>query len=169
MLRRCRQSGFTLIELMIVVAIVAIIASIATLTFLTAIERARQKRAVSDIRQVAMAWEARAADVHTYAAAGYEFPDTKVEWEDLTATLAPTYTRSIAQYDSWNHPYEYGVSEEREYAIRSGGKNRSFEGTTYTPGETTDPDCDIVYSNGTFITYPVAVKVQATSTQAPTP
>lgn len=163
-MQRRRQSGFTLIELLIVVAIIAIIAAIATMTFLTSIERARQKRTVNDMRQIAAAWEARAADTHSYAAAGYEFPGTGIAWEDLNTALAPTYTRSLPRYDSWGKGFEYALGGDREYAIRSGGKDRQFDGDTYTPGETTEADCDIVYSNGSFITFPVAVKQTTTPT-----
>ncbi len=162
---RRRQSGFTLIELLITVAIIAIVAAISTVAFLTGIERARQKRTVSDMRLIAQAWETRAADIHAYTVAGYDFPETQIAYDDLNSALAPTYARTLPQYDAWGVRFEYAVGTDREYAIRSGGRDKKFEGTKYESGETTDADCDIVYANGAFITFPVAVKSTATSSQ----
>lgn len=155
---RRHQSGFTLIELLITVAIIAIVAAISTMAFLTGIQRARQKRTVNDMRQIAQAWEARAADAHTYTVAGYDFPETQISYTDLNSALAPTYTRNLPQYDSWGTRFEYAVGTDREYAVRSAGKDKKFQGPEYEAGETTDADCDIVYANGAFITFPVAVK-----------
>ena len=46
------------------------------------------------------------------------------------------------------------------YAIVSGGKDGTFQGNNPTGGATTAFDCDIVYSNGTFIQYPEGVQQQ---------
>ena len=154
-----RQRGFTLIELMIVVAIIALIASIALVAYFTAVDRARQKRTVSDMRTIAQAWETRATEMQTYAVSGYAFPETEATYEQLSEALVPTFSRVVVRLDGWGNPYQFGTSGgPKEYAIRSAGRDGIFEEGEYVPGETDDPDCDIVYANGGFVTYPVAVK-----------
>jgi general secretion pathway protein G len=155
-----RERGFTLIELLIVAAIIALISAIAMVAYFTALDRARQKRTVSEMRTIASAWEQRAADTQSYAIAGFKFPETEASYEELTDALSPTYCRVVTQLDGWGNPFEFATGDgPKHYAIRSAGRDGIFqEGGVYTAGDTDDPDCDIVYANGGFITYPVAVK-----------
>ncbi|HYH06313.1 MAG TPA: prepilin-type N-terminal cleavage/methylation domain-containing protein [Thermoanaerobaculia bacterium] len=157
-----RSRGFTLIELMIVVAIIAIIAAIATLSYLAAIDRGRQKKTVNDMRQIAAAWEARAGDVNAYTVAGaaFTFPGTAVAFEDLERALTPTYTQQLPRYDAWNHTYDYGVDVPKEYGIRSKGRDGRVDPGEIIPGEIGDLDCDIIYSNGAFVTIPGGAQKQ---------
>lgn len=151
-----KERGFTLIELLVVVAIIAIVASIALVNYLSALDRAKQKRTIADIRMIAQAWEARAADMNGYVAAGYSFPGTEVSYESLSAALTPTYTKKMPRYDAWDHEYDYGV-ESGQYAIRSPGRDGQFVEDA-APGAQNSPDCDIVFSNGSFICYPGALQ-----------
>lgn len=157
---RRAERGFTLIELLIVVAIIALITGIAMVAYFTAVDRARQKRTVADMRSIAAAWEARASEMQSYAVAGYQFPETEATHEELSQVLMPTYCRSVARVDGWGRAFEFATGAgPKEYGIRSAGRDGVFqEGGEYTPGDTDDPDCDIVYGNGGFVTYPVAIK-----------
>jgi len=155
-----RERGFTLIELLIVVAIIAIIAALAAVNYIRAIDRARQKRTMNDMRSIAAAWEARAGDTHSYIAAGFAFPSTPMTYDDLEHALTPTYTRAIPRTDGWSRDYEFGVTGETNYALRSAGKDGVFETGPYVEGGTSNVDCDIIYSNGAFITYPEGVQSQ---------
>lgn len=154
-----RESGFTLLELLIVVGIIGILAAISVIAYFVAIDRARQKRTVNDMRTIATAWEARATDTHSYAAGGYTFPETVVTADQLHLRLSPTYLRHIPRYDGWSRPFEFAISEDaKEYAIRSRGRDGVVDGTDYTQGETPNSDCDIIYSNGSFVTYPAVAQ-----------
>jgi len=61
-----RRTAFTLIELLIVVAIIAILALIAVPNFLEAQTRAKVSRVKSDMRTVAVAWDAYHVDWNCY-------------------------------------------------------------------------------------------------------
>ena len=70
--RMTRRRGFTLIELLIVVAIIGIIVAISLVNMFNAIQRAKQKRSMGDMKSLATAIEAYATDQNFYpAAAGF--------------------------------------------------------------------------------------------------
>ena len=155
-MRRRGHAGFTLIELLVVVAIIGILASIAIANYLNAIAKARQKRTMSDIRNIATAWESRNAEKGSYAP-GFTFPTGAVTFSDLDQSLAPTYMKTVPKADGWGRPYEFAF-EGRVYAIRSAGRDGIFEGTDYDSNPTDSPDCDIVYSHGRFVTWPADIQ-----------
>ncbi|HPR65152.1 MAG TPA: prepilin-type N-terminal cleavage/methylation domain-containing protein [Thermoanaerobaculia bacterium] len=159
-----KKQGFTLIELLIVVAIIGIIAAIAIPNLLNAVQRAKQKRTMADIRSAATAWEARAVDANCYSAvcgATCTFP-TEAQ-DGIFTMLSPTYIKSLPTKDGWQKSMDFTVDSTtaaQEYGIRAGGKDLTITETTdYTCGtKTTDFDCDIVYANGGFIQWPEGVQ-----------
>ncbi|MGB3563967.1 MAG: prepilin-type N-terminal cleavage/methylation domain-containing protein, partial [Thermoanaerobaculia bacterium] len=78
--KRRSQKGFTLIELLIVVAIIGIIAAILIPNLLDALQKAKQKRTVGDIRSIGTAWFSWLTDQVGAASAGanqYAYSFTK--------------------------------------------------------------------------------------------
>lgn len=165
-MRRVRknQEGLTLIELLVVVGIIGVLSAIAIVNYMVALDKAKQKKTMSDMRSIASAWEARATDRGTYSAAGqtptFVWPAVEITGEDLEELLTPTYIRPMARADGWGFPFEYGLdlavgdeSGATVYAIRSGGRDGIFESAYPTP-TTTRFECDIVFSNGQFVVVP---------------
>ena len=153
------RHAFTLIELLIVVVIIAILAALAIPNMLQAQVRAKVARTQSDMRTIALAWEARNSEKGSYTAAGFTFPGTPVTPTALEAALTPSYMKTVPKSDGWGYPFQF-AAEGRVYAIRSPGRDGVYEGATYVPGEGEDPDCDIVYSNGNFVRYPAGIQKQ---------
>src|SRR6188474_3642525 len=106
---RNRQKGFTLIELLIVVAIIGIIAALLIPNFLDALQKAKQKRTVADIRNVGTAEMSWLTDQIAAAAAGATNTVNTASYSAISATelaslLVPQYVQEVPKNDGWKNP-----------------------------------------------------------------
>ncbi|MGZ6970735.1 MAG: prepilin-type N-terminal cleavage/methylation domain-containing protein [Thermoanaerobaculia bacterium] len=170
-MKKRNNKGFTLIELLIVVAIIGIIVAIAIPNLLNAIQRAKQKRSMADMRSAGTAAEAYAVDFNHYPAAagtaamiwpsGLSMP-TSSFGDPGTAgkfniQVAPTYIRVLPLTDGWNSWFLYkNGSNQQHYAIASTGKDGVAQ--TSASAETTDFNADIVFCDGQFLQYPAGAQ-----------
>ncbi len=174
--RRRGQKGFTLIELLIVVAIIGIIAAILIPNLLDALQKAKQKRTVADMRSVGTAWFSWLLDQVGAAAAGtntYDFTSAltnALDGDGLLGTLYVSatmfYIQEVPNKDGWGNAYEYrhatNILGAQVMGIRSTGRDGAFSAASYTMGPfvATLYDSDIVWADGFFVRYPSGAKTQ---------
>lgn len=174
MLNRNRQRGFTLIELLIVVAIIGIIAAILIPNLLDALQKAKQKRTVADMRNTGTAWMSWLTDQIGAASAGQgKFYDASSYNEVAYGTLfnylnVPDsntffYMQEVPQLDGWQGSYAYSQNSNlvstAVIAIASGGRGNVFDdgpraNWAVGPFVATDYNQDIVWADGYFVRWP---------------
>src|SRR5579859_3848314 len=121
-----RQSGFTLIEIMVVVVILAVLGALVVPKILENVDKARVTRAQSDIRAIQTALD-------LYRLDNFKYPTTEQGLQALVKQPAdPTITNyrsggylpSLPK-DPWNNPYIYTSpgADGREYDITSYGRD----------------------------------------------
>ncbi len=157
------KKGFTLIELLIVVAIIGIIVAIAIPNLLNAIQRAKQKRSMADMRSAGTAAESYSIDYNQYppSATGalpgsIAYGNSAVYSANFQKYVEPTYIQHLPLTDGWNSWFLY-VSDGKDYAIGCVGKNGTAQ-TTLAAGATTNFNDDIVFADGQFLIYPEGVQ-----------
>ncbi len=171
---RNRQRGFTLIELLIVIAIIGIIAALLIPNFLDALNKAKQKRSMGDIKDTGTAWMSWLTDQYGAAAAAgatqqVTLPATYA-FSNVVNDLRPQYIQEVKEKDAWNNTIKYRRPANYSDVVRQGGRagistlgivspgrNGAFEtSATVTAGafDPTDYDQDLVWSDGFFIRYP---------------
>jgi type II secretion system protein G len=154
-----RRRGFTLIELLIVVAIIGIIAAIAIVNLFNAIQRAKQKHSMADMKTIGTALESYATDRNFYPAAaalalpsGLSLPTGTLGV--IAGSIIPTYLRTVPFADGWNSFYLYGTSPSKsDFVLCSAGADGVPEASP-VGGATTNFDADIILVDGTFVQFP---------------
>ena len=138
----------------VLIAVVGIIAAIAIPNLLTATQRSKQKRTMADIRSVATAAEAYAADEEEYPRGA--------TLAELSPALTPAYIKTLPTVDGWGTPMKYECWSDdgtscTHYAVGSAGADKTWERESlrdYVQDATQNFNADIVFADGKFVRYP---------------
>lgn len=138
--------------LLALVAVGGIVAAILIPNFLDALQKAKQKRTLADLRDLAAAIEVYRLEEGVY-------PEAE-DMAGLEAALVPDYTTAVPRLDGWKHEIVYGCWQEIEeppgcdhYRLVSPGRDGLFEMESpdeYEEGAfpMTEYDGDIVVGEG---------------------
>ena len=153
MLNRIRnaRNGFTLIELMIVVAIIGILAAVAIPAFMKYIRRSKTTEAIMNVRRMFDSAVAYYESEHASSDGSIlskQFPDGIGEYATLTpdSKCCTNPGEKCAPAPSiWNHPswaaLNFSVDDPHYYQYSAGGDTVQWKG-----GAVGDLDCDDILS-----------------------
>ncbi|NJL29004.1 MAG: type II secretion system protein [Thermoanaerobaculia bacterium] len=184
-LRRSHR-GFTLLELLIVVAILGIIAALLIPNLLDALQKAKQKRTASNMRNIGAAWMSWLTDHVSAASAGqggiYAAGSIgtfePVPCAGLISDLQPSntffYMQEVNCLDGWKNTFDFAknanLSESTVLMICSRGRDDQYESDgsciqDWNMGSyhVTDYDNDIVWADGYFIYSPGSTSITGNS------
>jgi len=168
------KRGFSLVELLIVVAIIGIIASITMPFLINALHRAKQRRTMGELALVGQAWMSWLTDQTGAGAAGqskiYDVSDFDiVTYPELYSYLHPTtsffYMQEVPQTDAWGSDLRFwqnpNLQSDRAIVICASARDNIFEtcnndSWSIGPFTSTDFDSDIVWADGGMVRWPQA-------------
>jgi general secretion pathway protein G len=143
---RGSEAGFTIIELLVVTVIIAILASIALVSLFNALDKAKQRATMADMRTISKA-------IETYMVDNSVPPDDSGGIASLVTVLTPYHSSVLPVEDHWRNGYSYSSDAAGNYTIESHGKDGT-NGSDITQGSRFDFDLDIVLANGVFVAAP---------------
>ncbi|MGA7965820.1 MAG: prepilin-type N-terminal cleavage/methylation domain-containing protein [Gammaproteobacteria bacterium] len=154
-----KQSGFTLVELLVVLAIIAILMAIMVPGLLSSLARAKQKRAMAEIHGMAIACNSYSTDQNKFPIGNADWTDTDLVIQ--VGELAPYYIHALPNPDPWLNKYQYASTEKGEHfglrclgldGLPDSGDLASLIGTP--PVRTQCFENDIVWLDGAYLHIP---------------
>lgn len=141
-IRAEKQKGFTLVELIVVVAVLGILVAIVIPALLTAVDRSRQRRSMADMHNLAKANGMQQVDSGRFAVA--------------LANLSPNYLMNVPAVDAWGTPWVYApAGNQLTYQLSSLGKDGANGPAPPNPWFNEPFEPDIIMDTGHFIQMPV--------------
>ena len=173
MFRAEKSDGFSLIELLIVVAVIGIIAAILIPNLIDSVNKAKQRRTVADMRNVGTAWMSWLTDQVTASSAGAGKTWSSGNLEEITYVellgyLYPSddffYMQEVPQIDGWGNPFFFAKGQDLNapnvFVVCSGGQDGVLDvdcvsgPVSLGPFIASDYAQDIVWADGYFVRWP---------------
>ena len=143
---KVNRRGFTLVELLIVVAIIGLLVAIAIPNILDAIDRSKQRATVGDMRT----W---GNGIGSYYSEKGVLP-TPGPIDTVKLQLVPYAINALSTRDHWMNELTYEADVVNEtYTVESYGKD-NVDGLGVTPATWQDYSLDIVLNDGVFVNAP---------------
>jgi general secretion pathway protein G len=141
--KKHHTKGFTLIELLIVVGIIAIISAIAVPKMLKALDQSKDKKVMSEMRNLAIA-------IGIYRIDHEMVPDTKdiVSLIDILKATPGNEKLVVNERDAWGHQFYYYPASYDQYTLKSFGKDGGPGRPASTEGF--NANADIIIITGIF-------------------
>lgn len=135
------EKGFSLVEMVVVVAVLGILVAIVVPALLSAVDRSRQRRSMADMANIA-----RASGM--YQVDNGRFPPA-------LAALQPDYMGTVPPTDGWGAGFVYTpAGNQRSYQLISLGKDGAL-GPAAPPLWMNEPfEVDLIMDTGQFIQMP---------------
>ena len=139
-MRKQTEHGFSLIELLIVVAIIGIIAAIGIPMLMDAVDRSKQRRSMGDMRSIAVANGTYNVDQQDYA-------------PNLASLVGGEYLQNAIVNDGWGNAFQYNTTGDA-YDLTSLGSDGAAGPAAPVPWVNDPFEPDIVLADGTFTQAP---------------
>lgn len=139
-------NGFTLVELLVVVAIIGILVAIAIPALETSLDKAKQRTTMADMRSIA-------TGVQLYEIDQSIFPADGITVSALVTILLPHTKNPLPTKDRWLHEFDYHSDSFSWYSLESFGKD-GIDGVDITSATRLQFDLDMIFATGHFANCP---------------
>ena len=141
--RKSREKGFSLVEMIVVVAVLGILLAIVVPALMSAVNRSRQRRSMADMHALAQANGMAQVDSSRYV--------------NALADLQPAYMNPVVTLDAWGNSYVYTISgNQRNYTLTSNGRDGAAGPGPPVPWFNEPFEPDIILTDGEFTQMPAS-------------